>query len=65
MLASGTISARTTASEVVDGATPKAFVDGAATDIAAITNINEGAKIPLGGHRTSPMAPGQSPSSRA
>ncbi|MYG28569.1 MAG: hypothetical protein F4213_21555 [Boseongicola sp. SB0677_bin_26] len=45
MLASGTATARTTAEEVVDAATLKAFVDGAAEDIAAITNINEGAKL--------------------
>ena len=45
MLASGAAGARTTADEVVDDATLKAFVDDAAADIAAITNINEGAKL--------------------
>ena len=45
MLASGPASARTTAGEVVDDATLKAFVEGAAANIAAITNINEGAKL--------------------
>ncbi len=45
VLASEAASARTTAGEVVDDATLKAFVDGAAADIAAITNIKEGAKL--------------------
>ncbi len=45
LLASGGAGARTTADQVVDDATLKAFVDGAAADIAAITNINEGARL--------------------
>ena len=45
LLAGGTAGAETTADEVVDDATLKAFVHGAAADIAAITNINEGAKL--------------------
>ena len=45
LLVSGVAGAQTTADEVVDDATLKAFVDGAAADIAAITNINEGAKL--------------------
>ena len=43
-LASGAAGA-TTAGEVVDDETLKAFVDGAAADIAAITDINEGARL--------------------
>ena len=45
LLVSGAAGARTTADQVVDDATLKAFVDGAAADIAAITNINEGAQL--------------------
>ena len=45
LLASGAAGARTTAGQVVDDATLKAFVDGAAAEIAAITDIAEGGRL--------------------
>ena len=45
MLASGAAKAQTTADQVVDNETLKAFVEGAKAEIEAITDINEGAKL--------------------
>ena len=45
MLASGAARAQTTADQVVDNETLKAFVEGAKAEIEAITDINEGAKL--------------------
>ena len=45
MLASGAAGARTTADEVVDDATLKAFVEGAAAEIAAITDVAVGGRL--------------------
>ena len=45
LLASGVAGARTTADQVVDDATLKAFVDGAAAEIAAITDIAVGGQL--------------------
>ena len=45
MLASGAARAQTTADQVVDNETLKAFVEGAKAEIEAITDVNEGAKL--------------------
>ena len=45
MLASGAARSQTTADQVVDNETLKAFVEGAKAEIEAITDINEGAKL--------------------
>ena len=45
LLASGAAGARTTAGEVVDDATLKAFVEGAAAEIAAITDVAVGGQL--------------------
>ena len=45
MLASGAAEANTTASQVTDDASLKAFVLGASAEIEAITDINEGARL--------------------
>ncbi|MYJ77337.1 MAG: hypothetical protein F4047_04100 [Caldilineaceae bacterium SB0670_bin_27] len=45
MLASGAAKAQTTADQVVDNETLKAFVEGAKAEIEAITDVNEGAKL--------------------
>ena len=45
MLASGAAGARTTADQVRDNETLKAFVEGAKAHIEAITDMNEGAKL--------------------
>ena len=45
MLASGAARAQTTADQVVDSETLKAFVEGAKAEIEAITDVNEGAKL--------------------
>ena len=45
LLASGAAKAQTTASQVRDDATLKAFVLGAKADIEAITEVNEGARL--------------------
>ena len=45
MLASGAAGARTTADQVVDDATLKAFVEGAAAEIAAITDVAVGGRL--------------------
>ena len=45
MLASGPAKAQTTADQVVDNETLKAFVEGAKAEIEAITDVNEGAKL--------------------
>ena len=45
MLASGTAGAGTTAAQVKDDASLKAFVEGAKAHIEAITDMNEGAKL--------------------
>ena len=45
MMASGAAGARTTAGQVMDDATLRAFVEGAAAEIAAITNVAEGARL--------------------
>ena len=45
MLASGAAKAQTTAAQVVDNETLKAFVEGAKAHIEAITDVNEGARL--------------------
>ena len=45
ILASGAAGAETTAAQVKDDASLKAFVEGAKADIEAITDMNEGAKL--------------------
>ena len=45
MLASGTARAQTTADQVVDNETLKAFVEGAKAEFEAITAVDEGAKL--------------------
>ena len=45
MLVSGAAKAQTTADQVVDNETLKAFVEGAKAEIEAITDVNEGAKL--------------------
>ena len=45
MLASGSAEARTTAEQVKDRETLKAFVEGAKAEFEAITDVNEGAKL--------------------
>ena len=45
MLANGAAEAQTTASQVTDNASLKAFVEGAKAEFEAITDVNEGAKL--------------------